>query len=244
MKKILLIFIVLILNQLCYGRSGNSKAQDIYAMWRFNEGTGTEIKECIGNGDYGTLEGVIAWVDGKFDKGVYLVDGLEETHVDCGMTNELGLSSGTISIWAKPADTYDSGGYFLWGTETSGKYFVAYKYTDNNFYCGWNQGAEQRAVLAMTADLWDKDKWSMWTVTWGLGGCAKLYKNDKLVATAAAVTTDTTAINQEFRIGHSGGNPSDHSFKGVLDECIIYTRILTEGEIADNYNTTKGKYIR
>ena len=75
-----------------------------------------------------------------------------------------------------------------------------------------------------------------------------LYVNGAQVATAADTLTGTIINAQEVWWGKSaytagGANPQgSYQYTGDLGELFIYNRVLTAGEILQNYNTTKSKY--
>ena len=75
-----------------------------------------------------------------------------------------------------------------------------------------------------------------------------LYVDGVQVATASDTLTGTIINSQELWFGRSaftagGANPTgSYQFEGDLGECFIYNRVLTSGEILQNYNATKANY--
>lgn len=75
-----------------------------------------------------------------------------------------------------------------------------------------------------------------------------LYVNGTQVATVADTLTGTIINSQEVWFGKSaftggGVNPQgSYQYTGDLGELFVYNRVLTAGEILQNYNATKSKY--
>jgi hypothetical protein len=75
-----------------------------------------------------------------------------------------------------------------------------------------------------------------------------LYVNGVQVATAADTLTGTIVNSQEVWWGRSaftngGASPTgNYQYTGDLGELFVYDRVLTSGEILQNYDATKSKY--
>lgn len=147
------------------------------------------------------------------------------------LTNFAG--SGTV-IWEMvPATSYNDGQIRgIWG-QTTGvgiPEFTAQKYSDNNFYIGWN-GVSGDQRVTMTATAYQAGVPVRFAFTWVNGGVSRLYANGILIGSNGG-TTNTTNIGFAFNYGKQGDLVTGF---GLLGELRIYNQALTADAVARDY---------
>ncbi|MBD3183626.1 hypothetical protein GF312_15150, partial [Candidatus Poribacteria bacterium] len=94
MKAFILIFILIMtLSGTAYSFEG------IVAAWLFNEGSGDDINDSVGNNN-GEIEGSLKWVDGKFGKALEFA-GAGDSYVTIPHNDIMDSVPYTITAWVK-----------------------------------------------------------------------------------------------------------------------------------------------
>ena len=200
----------------------------------FDEGTGNTAKDLSGNNNHGDIDGA-KWVNGKIGEALSFDGGSDSVRVaDSG---SLDVTSITIEAWIKPennlvagsmADSgivhkWNPGGYLLymenmWGT--SSLYLPhANLYVRSGEHTEWEGG-----VWYHLAATYDENT-----------GIGKSYV-DGVLKSDIAEDGATRAKGAAF--GPLEANDNDlligkynDTFNGIIDEVVIYNRVLTEEEI-------------
>jgi hypothetical protein len=206
-------------------------ANGLVAWWPLDDLSGADSS---GNGNVLNYPAGATVVTGEISNAVSF-NGVSQFGVST-LTN-LVFSSGTVTWWQNPSTTYNAGTTrVVWGQLTSGTEtpaFTAQVGYNNNWYVGWNTAAnDTRVVVAATSANYAVGAWNFYALTWSPLGTGFLM-NGVQIATNSATPTVSNVANG-FCIGDIGSAYAV-SFPGALDDVRIYNRVLSPGEIADQY---------
>ena len=205
--------------------------------YTFEETEGTTAADVSGNGNNATLTGNAGW----YPTGALQLDGSNNTSaVDEDAENYLnGLTAITIALWVK-ADTTEHNSGFIYGDWTgSGAQdrSLVLRYDRSG-----NRGSNVITAVVPTAQRTyqryesardvQTTEWQHITLTWSSGNQIALYINGEL---------DVPTYNDQLTVGSVsrlsrlliGQSSFDHgtSWRGLIDEVLIYNRVLTQQEI-------------
>jgi len=196
-------------------------------------GSGTTWTDISGNSNNGTL--VNGPVFGTANGGVMNFDGVND-YVDLGTKSSLapGTTDFTISFWINPNN---------WGSLSSTSYSPIFVTLVNGGLWIGKNGANFVLRTAYIADdvqysvLPTVNQWTMVTVN-RVGNIAKIYYNGSVVA-SATVTRNYVSGNSYL----ATDIPSNGNFSNIkLSTFSYYNRGLSELEITQNFNSTKGRF--
>jgi hypothetical protein len=230
-------------------------ATPVVGLWRFNEGTGTNIADSSGFNNNGTLTGengnVPAWVTGQAGFGGALRftnDGLNHAYVDIPPSSSLriGLTASnawTITAWAHEnsngtgtfVDTYgrilvlDNGTAFQFESGATGdEEMYTWDRTSGAWHFFWGLGTVVSPLL---------DQWVHWAVVYD-GTNLTLYRNGNQGAQGGVAANPVTAALAyagyagAVRIGSElGVNTADRTWNGMLDDVAVFAGALSEAEV-------------
>ncbi len=228
-------------------------------LWRFNEGTGTNVTDSSGLSNNGVLIGengnVPAWVAGQPGFGGALRftnDGVNHAYADIPGSGSLMIGQTATNPWTITAWAYeDSGGTsgFLWpptagcwswmmdrlSSWESGASGDAQLYTwsraSTAWQFGWTAGSPVAPLL---------DQWVHWAVVYD-GTNLAIYRNGNQGTNGGTASNPVTAAlgyagyTGAVRIGSELGQPASRNWNGMLDDVAVFNTALTQTEI----NTVK-----
>ena len=205
----------------------------------FDEGTGNTAKDLSGNNNHGDIDGA-EWVNGKSGKALSFDGGSDSVRV--ADSDSLDVTSITIEAWIKPEKDlvagsmtdagifhkWNPGGYLLymenmWGTSSLYLPHVNL-YVRSGEHTEWEGG-----VWYHLAATYDEKK-----------GIGKSYVDgvlksdiaeDGLTRAKGAASGPLEANDKDLLIGKY-----NNTFNGIIDEVVIYNRVLTEEEIKQDMN--------
>jgi large repetitive protein len=221
--KYLLIIMVLLLFLLANFGYAKIEPKNAVAIWTFDDGQGTVLKDSTGNGINGKLMNNPKWVKGKIGSALEF-DG-KTTYVDCGNnaaltpvdTNQLTVTawilctgSGKITIIENNSDN--------WGFRfaESVPQLDAYVDPDGNDIHVYGPNIIQKEWVHL-AFAWD-------------GKTGILYQNGAKLADAA-IALKMRAILSGFAIGRRGNTTDSQYFAGDIDEIGIFNVALAAADI-------------
>ena len=196
-------------------------------------GTGTTWTDISGNSNNGTL--VNGPIFGTASGGVITFDGVND-YVDLGTKSSLapGTSDFTISFWINPNN---------WGSLSSTSYSPIFvTLVNGGLWIGKNAANFVLRTSYIADDvqysvLPTVNQWTMVTVN-RVGNIAKIYYNGSVVA-SATVTRNYVSGNSYL----ANDIPSNGNFSNIkLSTFSYYNRGLSELEITQNFNSTKGRF--
>ena len=150
--------------------------------------------------------------------------------------NNFPTSAITVEFWMKSSDSSKNGTSISYATPSNQNEFLIYNY--NNF-------AIYRGDVHVGTEISGNDgAWHHIAVTWkGSDGEVKLYKDGELkfndvLAPGTEISQRGSLVFGQEQDAIAGGFDVSQAFKGLLDEVVIYKRILTAEEILGHYNQT------
>jgi len=229
------VLLVIALAGLPAGVQAQGADDGLVAEWRFDEGSGSVLRDSSGNGNDGVIHGA-TWVEGKYG-GALRFDGVDD-YVDCGNDASLDITGAiTIEAWIKnngpsgsdcydwivgkePTDGYQGYALFLQKTGALRIEILANKPTHGN--------------LIGTTNL-RSDTWHHVVGTYD-DSVMKVYV-DGTKEKSANYYSGMTSNNYALYIGRRlFPYPTDYgAFNGIIDEVRIYNRALTADEIKSHY---------
>ena len=229
-------------------------AVPVVGLWRFNEGTGTNVSDSSGFNNKGVLAGengnVPAWVAGQSGFGGALRftnDGLNHAYVDIPGSSSLMVGQTATNPWTITAWAYEDSGGTGDFVATYGRVLVlddgqafqfesgatgdAQLYTWSRAHTAWQIGWMAGSPVAPLLD-----QWVHWAVVYD-GTNLTIYRNgdqgaqdgvaSKPVKAALAYAGYTGAIH----IGSELGQSASRTWNGMLDDVAVFAGALTKTEI-------------
>ncbi len=207
-------------------RSGMSEvmpsASSPYAWYGMNDGSGTSVGDGSGEGNDGTMSGLVSWARGRLGQAVLFAGGYVDTNIP---SDSLPVPF-SVSAWIYPTEVSanNQGAYRvftrLFGASTRGS-------------IGINQG-----LLCISTTAWvchasvpvSVNQWRHVVGVWRADGW-DFYVDGAPVASGA--NTMTGLDSSPALIG--AHTPADRKFVGTIDEVGIYRRALTQAEVTASY---------
>jgi len=226
----------------------------LVGLWRFNEGSGTNIGDSSGLGNDGTLrtDGAMlpSWVAGQAGFGSALSftdDGATHSYVDIPGNNSLMIGQTSSNAWSITAWAYES-------SDGTGDFVSAYGRIvviddgaalqmesggpgDDEFYTwaransqwqfGWGNFPQVTPLL---------DQWVHWAQVYD-GTNLYLYRDGDLGANGGVASTPVVAplgyagYQGGFRIGTEVGQPGDRNWNGMIDDVAVFKIALTQSQV-------------
>lgn len=194
-------------------------------------GSGTLWRDVSGTGNNGTL--VNGPTYNSANLGSIVFDGVDD-YVDAGNVS-LSTTALTVSSWIYDTDTSGNyrdfvtkNGHFKFRIDSSGE-------GGNLSAFVWIAGTPEPRISAS----WTKNVWTNVAFTWNTNGNFRLFKNGELVSssTTRTGTLNTSAFN--LTVGSDG---AAQYWKGNIANTLIYNSTLTDEQIIQNFNATRGRY--
>jgi hypothetical protein len=232
----------------------NTNKVRLVGLWRFNEGSGTNITDSSGFNNNGVLSGengnVPAWVSGQAGFGSALRftnDGINHAYADIPGSTSLQVGLTVTNPWTVTAWAYEDSNGTSDFVATYGRLLVLDDGTalqlesgasgDGEFYTwsransawqvGWQVGTSVSPLL---------DEWVHWAVVYD-GTNLTLCRNGNQGADGGAATNAVTAAlgyagyTGAMRIGSELGQIANRTWNGMLDDIAIFNTALTQSEI-------------
>lgn len=253
MKKLQVLFLLMLSVNLCYSaskqtnmqqgaRSGDGKIMVIH----FEENTGTLINDNSGSGNNGTAQGTTAWVEGKFGSALQF-DG-SDGRVDIADSVELTPTSSGFSIaaWVKVLDGTNKIHTILskWDNVARKEFKFTIGATGN-----WRNAITMREAVGggyitradntRTIDAFD-GKWhyivGTYDGTTNVTGL-KIYIDGEQVDDASDPGGTFNGVENTISEVWIGANfEVAEYFDGGIDEVVVWDREISQAEIINNYS--------
>ncbi|MCK4883863.1 MAG: DUF2341 domain-containing protein, partial [Candidatus Diapherotrites archaeon] len=199
----------------------------LVGSWHFSEETGTVAKDFSGNNNNGTLINGPVWTTGKFGNGLQF-DGVND-FIELTNSSSVSFPAMTLSAWVNFEDNTLQERIIV-GKHLSGNNSGYFLEAWNNKLGFWVSGNPTRIITT-------EDFNGAWHYVTGVydNGSMKLYVDSvlKVSGSTSGIINNTQNVSIG-RINNSG------FWDGVIDEVKIYNRALSETEIQDQFNATKG----
>ncbi len=224
----------------------------VVGLWRFNEGTGTNVTDSSGFNNNGVLIGengnVPAWVAGQTGFGGALRftnDGVNHAYADIPGSGSLMIGQTATNPWTITAWAYEDSGGTSDFVATYGRLLVlddgqafqlesgasgdAQLYTwsraSTAWQFGWTAGSPVAPLL---------DQWVHWAVVYD-GTNLTIYRNGNQGTNGGTASNPVTAAlgyagyTGAVRIGSELGQPASRTWNGMLDDVAVFAGALKRG---------------
>ena len=194
------------------------------AWWKLDENSGTTAADATGNGHTATLSSGTTWTTGKLGSGIYVAS---NTQMATTATGKPVPGSFTISAWMNPTNTSGIDTLFSFGSVAalrvngSALRFTTFGVKDHDTAGSMFSGGTWTHIAL--------------TFTPSTTGGAKFYVNGVLRQSIDSSSINTAATGV-WRIGAS--HVSGEWFGGALDDVRLYSRVLSDQDIATIAATT------
>ena len=178
-----------------------------------------------------------------------------------GLTTGFNVTTYTICVWSKPTNTgqtfYDTFFSYDFTSHTAPFYAIHFRgYPTNSgttahrgklilaYNIGGSWGGFDSLLLAGDTSTFVSTSWNMYSVTFERSGGAntvKMFKNESQFASQTKTQAAPTFYSQEVWLGKA--NFATGQYDGGYGPLMFYNRVLTEEEIAQNYNAMKHRFI-
>ena len=235
-----IVLVVLASGMLATGVQAQSSAEGLVAEWRFDEGSGSVVKDSSGNGNDGVIHGA-TWTDGKVGKALRF-DGRDDyVEVPDSASLNFGTSDFTVSMWLKyPSQAGGTHNYAM----VYGKYKETFPWKGINIFadCACDGGTSGKITFRVDANNClfsnapnlNDNIWRYFTFV-RTGTTLKIYINGALDNSIPISTINIDNSGHAIFGANSIEHPTSQSFNGKIDEVRIYNRALTADEIKTHY---------
>lgn len=197
----------------------------------FNEAEGKDVKDLSGKRNDGTLEGDVKWIqNGKIESAVFFNEQVQKGVVAVKASNSLAITKSlTMEVWVHPESIGDYRN--VRGQANPHTYYLSIHQGKPSVWIG-SGGAGGRTWNSAKSSI-PLNKWSHVAAVYEFNKELRFYINGKL--------DQTHKLEGEIPVSqadHWFGNRLDGAwpYKGMLDEFVIYNRVLTEAEIQQDMN--------
>jgi len=208
---------------------------DLLGWWMLDEGGGTTAVDWSGHGGHGSFVGEPQWADGY--QGTALEFSGSGNYVDCGEEAGAGVTADfTISAWVK-LEAGNAGHYGgiagkltrVGGADYHGFALVRY---DTNVFRLWVSDGDSAQIngWASSDALYTDTNWHH--VTGVRESRTNMLYVDGVMQSETTMT-DFVPSADFFHIGRQYGHLDDRYFHGKIDDVRVYSKALTDAQIAD-----------
>jgi hypothetical protein len=241
-RAIMLCFSLIFIGLMLAGQSyAQVNMKSAVAMWLFDEGQGNEIKDATGNGNDGTFEKGVEWVNGKYGKALKF-DGQTGT-VEINTPVNLTDPDLTIMLWVNPGATQAKGwcdilsnhgeppgaGYCIEQNGSEANKFYFDFNADGTWQSGWNiAGAPLTQLKA--------DTWQHFAVVRKANVVTHYLNGEKTESKDNVSKSAVTASPKNLRLSNFGWRTIERQFNGIMDDLAIFNVALDVNDIKSIMN--------
>lgn len=205
------------------------------ANLRSYSGTGTSSKDLASNLIGSLVNGV------TFDSsngGSFVFDGTNDQIVVSHNSNIAFTSSLTDEVWFK-LDSFPTGtNRYTLCTKWASYYMNVYSNRKISVYTYWNNGNRANSSYTDSTSSLSLNTWHHVVFTESTSGLRKIYIDGQLDKTEQK----EAGIWNEPNVLYIGGQPS-RPLNGNIARVNLYSRELSSGEVLQNYNALKNRFI-
>ena len=197
-------------------------------------GSGTTWSDRSGQGNNATLANGVGF--GSNNGGVLIFDGVDDQGTAGDFFN---YQAFTINLWINPGSTQVQYADILDNDHNGNRNWVLQQNSNAQNQYSFNVfGASYQNSVTGNFNL-TAGVWVNLTFTYD-GTKVRGYNNGVLFATGGALGTTINYSGQDFHIGRWGGG--GRNWEGEYGQISAYSRVLTDEEIAQNFNATKSRF--
>ena len=212
----------------------------LIGAWPFNDSgvgsSGGRIVDATGL-SVGAYTGTQAMSPGPFGNAP-IYNGTSQLATLNSTVNRLRVgSTGTLSLWWRFNQSLSGINHFIFNAQISStQSFGILKYTDANFYVGWYDNAEFRAVVDYTTLGLVQGRWYHLAVSFRNGTATKFFIDANLKATAGGSQNVTTTIGSTLvQVGYESIAGTPYYSACQVDNIRIYDKDLSQAQIREIY---------
>jgi hypothetical protein len=192
-------------------------------------GSGTTWTDLSGNGNNGTLTNGPTY--SSANRGSIVFDGTND-EVICTNDASVQITVGTISAWIN-ANSGNTGTNGILAKQSAWGLFV----TDNTLRAyDWGNSADRNTGITIGNSAWNYVAMTFTETIGTPSNNAIIYLNG-----AAVLTTTIKHSNHTVTVQVGEANAAQH-FGGNIAQASVYNRVLSAGEILQNFNASRGRY--
>jgi len=222
-----------LITSVCFAEEG------FVGYWGFEEGKGDSVRDLSGSENHGTIKGKSQWTQGK-DGMALSFSKPDAVYVDIKDSKSIDISEGiTMSAWIKPSKIYLGDDWMERNCVVAKKRAYYLDITEQGNLASYLYNVQPQEWLVGKTDMTRfLGKWVHVATVYD-GKEHKLYVNGKL--DASVKKGGAIALNDEnLTIGWVDNN---RYFDGVIDEVKIWSKGLTEEEIAEILSVEAGNKL-
>jgi hypothetical protein len=230
-------------------------APSVVGLWRFDEGSGTNVSDSSGLGNNGTLQGsggqLPTWTNGQAGFGYALLftnDGVNYTGVAIPGSGSLMIGQTPTNAWTITVWAYESSGGTSNFISTYGRLVVIDDGIAQQLESG-AQGDDEFYTWAMTTGAWQfgwgkgdsvsplLDQWVHWAVVYDGITNITLYRNGNqgpnggVASNMVSASLSYPGYQGSIIIGTETNELADRNWNGMLDDVAVFAGALTEAEV-------------
>jgi len=228
-RKLIYLFCLILALGLVLTSVAEGADLSLVGWWKFDEDSGDTAADSSGNENHGTLSATnIEWTEEGWINGALNFTGGDNYVVVPDSPTLNPTEEITITAWLKP--TWAGNNRILQKGSGDNQYRLLRESGDNLVFHLAGLSNDKLVNIPCPSE----GEWTHVTATYD-GAAMKVYYNSKLVgevATSGAISTSTGPLYIGTK--HPGAPASD-GYKGVMDEVRLYSRALTETEVAVVY---------
>jgi len=215
----------------------------LQAYWSFNEIVGSDVLDLSGNINTGALgpsypnnaPSLADSISRIYGRSLFF-DGVDDV-INCGndsSINILGTDSWTLEFWANISGTGDSSQDIFNGLSHQPRIHI--ELANKNLILASNVGTIYTVLVASLSNAYSFNVWTHFAIQADTT-FYRIFINGIEARSDTYVAMDTPFDN--FYIGKP--NWGDESYRGFLDEVMLYDRALSSGELFKHYNLSTKK---
>lgn len=217
---------------------------NVYARWHLNETTGSNVPDDSGNSRNGITQNNPTWVAGLLNNALQF-GSVNNQYIDCGAIGSFDYDDAfSFALWAKS----DLAGRkrVLIGKGTGSTGIELSIQADGDLDCALRVNGAIRQIRRIVDTNLEDNAWHFIVATYDgsrtVAGL-KLYVDTAQPSTISTTDTviggDSMIVTETFQVGAQ--NATNTYRDGILDEVVVFDRVLTLAEIQYLYNSTSGR---
>lgn len=219
--------VLLIMLLICSGSVYALNMDGLVLYLPLDEGSGKVAEDSSGNENVGELQGNVEWVDGKYNKGVYISDDSADNKILVKDSDSLDITGEmTIAMWVS-LDSLSGSCAIITKSDT---YMI--------HSSDWSGDGIEQELLLWPFDSWQTEastpiQFGEWRHVVGIydGEEIRMYIDGKVEGQRER-SGDTAVTASDLVIGRDNrGCCNTRVFGLSVDEVMIFSRALTDGEV-------------
>ena len=223
--------------------TGGTLTTSLVSYYNIDEASGSSLADSVGSNTLtATGTTVVAGIKGNARNFNGSTDFLSKTS-PIGLP--AGATSKSISAWIKPTNTDPGGNIVTWGNGAdAGQEHISSIVTFTGITYLYTDGVNANNNLTITGlEIPAAGVWSHFVFMVDNNNNWKYYLNAVLKRSGVFPTVVNTATATLLRVGRrtdQDGTPNDAFWPGGIDELGIWSKVLSQTEVSDLYNSGNG----